>query len=305
MNRQDAAQGVIFREQLTLIEQKPFEKKYPAKKGRMILPLDSQGGPGTQKRKWRMMDRYGIAAALSDKGHKLPLVELSGEEFEATAKPYGIGAPFDWFEVEASKKSGQPLDSMKLVAARDGYEDLVDDLIFSGDPARKIQGLNDHPNIPIYTPGTSASGGDDTWPNKTQDEIIADVRSVLSGIRTTTKETQAANLVLLPTSRFDLIATMRVGDGGADRTVLQYLQSVFPSVKFDSWYRLETAGASSTKRMMALEVSEDVLYFWEPQPFTQYPDHKDGPFSWVVPYKGECGGVIVRRPLACAFMDGV
>ncbi len=304
-NREDAAQGVIFREQLTLIEKEPFEKKYPEKIGRSILPIDNAGGPGVGKRKWRMYDRFGIAAMLSPRSNKINLVELSGQEFEANAHDFGIGAPFNFTEVEEAKFAGVPLDSMKLTACRDGYEDLVDDLIFSGDPDNSIQGLNDHPNIPIYTPGTSAGAGDDTWPNKTVDEILADFRSVNTGIKSTTKQTHSPKLWLMSPERLDLISTLRLGDGGADRFLIDLLKNAFPGSKFASWDRLSTASVAGAQRLMALDVGKDIAYIWEPQAFTQYPQYQDGPFTWIVPYKGRFGGVVVRRPLAMAFMDGI
>jgi hypothetical protein len=305
MKREDASQGVIFREQLTLIEKEPFQKKYPAKVGRSLLPLDTQGGPGVLKRKWRMYDRFGIAAMLSPRSSKINLVELSGEEFEATAADFGIGAPFNITEVEQAQFAGVPLDSMKLTACRDGYEDLVDDLIFAGDPDNKIQGLNDHPNIPIYTPGVSAGSGDDTFPNKTIDEILADFRTLRTGVKSTTKQTHEPKLYVMSPERLDLISTLRVSDGGSDRFLLAVLLAAFPGSRFASWDRLSTAGVGGVQRLMALDTDKDVAYLWEPQPFSQYPQFQEGAFTWIVPYKGRFGGVVVRRPLACAYMDGI
>jgi hypothetical protein len=307
MNKQeknDAAQGVFFREQLTLLEAAALEKKYPAKKGRMLVPVDNTGGPGVVFRKWRMFDRIGVAKAISEAGDDLPLVSLSGQEFQAKAKSYGIAVPFTEDEIEQAKFAGEALDGMKMNAARDGYEDTVDDLIFSGDSSQGVQGLLDHPNVPIYTPGTSAGAGDDTWPNKTSAEIVADVDSVLTGMRTLTKDTQIANFVGLSIERLALLARMPMGSGDTNYTVMKHLKETFPGVIFDSINRLSTAGVGGVQRMIAMQQDKDVLYFWEPQSFTFYPEQRQL-FKRVIPAKGRVGGVIVRRPMAIAFMDGV
>jgi len=300
--KQDDAQGIFFQQQLTLIEQSLFQKKYPEKFGRKLVPLDNQGGPGVAFRKWRMLDRIGTAKAINNYADNLPMVSLSGQEFSARVKDYGIGFRWTIREIDEARFAGQPLDTMLANAARDGYEDTFDDLVFNGDVDNGVQGLMDPPTIPIYTPGTSSGSGDDTWPNKTGEEMIADVRSLVSGIKTLTKQTQAANLVWMSPERLDLLRTTNINS--TDKTILAYLQGAFPGVIFDECSRLSTMGVGGVQRMLAMQQDKDVLYFWEPQPYTTYPAQWEN-LAVKVPAKGAVGGCIVRRPLAIAFMDGI
>jgi hypothetical protein len=303
--RKDESQGVFFREQLTVMKATALEKKYPAKMGRRIVPVSNEGGPGAVFRKWRMFDRLGVAKALSEAGDNVPFVSLTGQEFSSKAHSYAIAAPFTDDELEQAQFGGVPLQQMKITAMRDGYEDTVDDLILLGSKEEGIQGLLDHPNVAVYTPGTSAGAGDDTFPNKTPLEIVADFDAIITGIRVATKRTQQVTLVLLSVERLALLARTPMGTGDTGYTILKHLQATFPGVIFDAVDQLSTAGVGSTQRLIAMEQSPDVIDFWEPQPYTMYPEFKDKPFRRVVPAKGRCGGVSLYRPLAVAFMDNI
>lgn len=301
-NRMDDAQGVWFREQLTVLEPEVMKKDYPGKSGRLLLPVDNSGGPGAAFKKYRLMDRLGVAKAINEAGDDLPLVSLTGQEFTNKAQDYGIGASWTQRQIDEAIFSKTSLESDLLEAARDGYEDKVDELIWTGDSAHGVQGLMDHPNIPIYTPGTSAGAGDDTWPNKTAEEMIADVRTLLSGIKVNTKNLYSANLVWVSPERLDLLATTYIS--GGSKTAMDVLKGAFPGIVFDSSYRLTTASAAGAQRMLAMFQDKKVAHAWEPQPFTVYgPQQKN--FKFIVPCKGAFGGVIVKRPLAIAFMDGI
>jgi hypothetical protein len=303
--RRDESQGVFFREQLTGMKATALEKKYPAKMGRRIVPVSNEGGPGAVFRKWKMFDRLGVAKALSEAADNVPFVSLSGQEFQSKAHSYAIAAPFSDDEIEQAQFAGVPLSQMKISAMRDGYEDTVDDLILIGSAAEGIQGLLDHPNIAVHTPGASAGAGDDTWPNKTALEMVADVDAPLTSIRVLSKGTQKADLVLLSIERLALLRRTPMGSGDTNYTVLKHLMEVHPGVIFDEIEQLSTAGVGATQRMIAMQQSADVLDFWEPQPYTTYPEFRDKPFRRVVPAKGRCGGVSLYRPLAAAFMDGI
>jgi hypothetical protein len=300
--KKDEAQGVFFAEQLTLIEATVAKKEYPAKHGRKLVPADNTGGPGVAARKWRQLDRLGMAKAISEYGDDLPMVSLSGQEFMAKVKDFGIAVTWTQREADEAQFAGVPLNADLAEAARDGYEDTVDELIWLGDIANGVQGLMEHPNIPIHTPGTSAGAGDDTWPNKTAIEMVADVVALLTGVETATKQIHQANLVWMSPERFNLLATTPMPN--TSMTVLAYLRGAYPGVVFDKCYRLSTSGAGGTQRMLALHQDKSVFYFWEPQSFTMYPAQQRN-FKFIVPCKGAVGGVIVKRPLAIAFMDGI
>lgn len=301
-HRNDDAQGVWFREQLTVLESDVMKKEYGNKTGRLLLPVDNTGGPGVAFKKYRLMDRLGVAKAINEAGDDLPLVSLTGQEFTNKAQDYGIGAAWSQRELDEAQFAKTSLEADLLEAARDGYEDKVDELIWTGDSARGVQGLMDHPNIPIYTPGTSAGAGDDTWPNKTAEEMIADVRTLLSGIKVNTKNLYAANLVWASPERLDLLSTTYIS--GGSKTAMEVLKGAFPGVIFDSSHRLTTASAAGAQRLIAMFQDKKVAHAWEPQPFSIYPAQQKN-FKYIVPCKGAFGGVIVKRPMAIAFMDGV
>ena len=113
-----------------------------------------------------------------------------------------------------------------------------------------------------------------------------------------------ANTVGMSIERLALIRRTPMGAGDANYTIAKFLGETFPGVVFFDHNKLTLASAAGAQRMIAFQQDADVLDFWEPQPFTIYPEVV-GVLKRTVVAKGRIGGVSVLRPLAIAFMDGI
>ena len=68
---------------------------------------------------------------------------------------------------------------------------------------------------------------------------------------------------------------------------------------------LDTAGASSSKRMVAYRRSPEVVKMHIPMPFRFLPAWQTGPLRFDVPGIFRVGGVDIRRPKAVRYLDGI
>lgn len=302
-SRNDANESLFFARDLEFQESKVYEKEYPAIKFRQIFPVDNSGGPGTLYVTYKMIDKAGMAQVLADAADDPPRVNLSAQEFTARVFPVADSCEYSQFELDAAQKTGTNLDGMLLDTARQAYERKLDEIASQGHTPTGLLGFNSNPNIPIATPTTSSGPGDDTWPNKTADEILADFTKLYRTVIANTLEVHQPTAVLLSTDRMSLLKQVRLSNTGV--FLLTALKDAYQGMEFLEWHRMATAGVGSVQRMAMYVRSPDVVQFREPAPFKIMPLRRSGAFRWSYDCAGHTAGVVVRYPLACAFMDGI
>jgi hypothetical protein len=294
----DAGSTAVLARQLEYIDTAAYEVKIPELKARKFIPLDTSVPAGAETMTYRMWDFYGMAKIVANYATDIPLVDATGSEFTQRIKTLADGYQFTVQDIAAAAMSGTALDTIRATVARKVMEAGVDHVAAFGVPEANMPGLLNHPNVPIITPTTG------TWTTATTTQILADLRKLVSQIGTNTAETQYPDTLLLPPSRFELLAGLAVGDS-LDRTLLQVFLSTNPHIKnIDSWNKLETAGVSGGPRAIAYLRSKEVLDLVIPQEFTQMPPQAKG-LAFEVPCMMRIGGVRVRYPLAMGYMDGI
>lgn len=304
-NRQDADESIFFARDLEHKESTVYAKKYPNLKFRELFPVDNQGGPGVLTITYKMLDRVGTAQIISDYAKDFPRVNLSAKEYTAPVKGIGNSAVYSQREVDAAMHAGVNLDGEMLATARESYEKGLDQIASDGTLGGKQTGLlgfNSNPNIPVIAPTVSSGSGDDTWPNKTADEIIADVNLVCVTVVQQSKDSHAVNTIALSPERHEILKRIRLPGTAVD--LLTYLGSVLEGVQFVRWSKMATAGIGGVQRLAAYQRDPEVVSFREPMPFKIYPIQQRM-LEYAYPCEGRAGGVVVRYPLACVFMDGI
>lgn len=301
--RNDAPESIFFARDLEYQESRVYETIFPAFKFREIFPVNNEGGEFVTTVSYRMYERSGIAKVLSDYANDWPLVDLAATETRIPVRKVGDAARFSDEEVGAAARNGVQLESRKLVEMRRAYEEKLDIIASSGDSSG-LMGLNNNPYIPVVAPTVSAGSGDDTWPNKTPDEIVADISLLEQTILANTQGSHSATFALLSPARAVYLRTARLSN--TNNTLLSYVQQAFPNITFMEWQRMATASAAGTQRLTLMERTPEVLEFLEPAPFRIRPlEHIPGSDVNMYRGAGKTGGVVVRRPLAIAHMDGI
>lgn len=300
--RDDANESLFFARDLEFQEARVYEKKYPALKFRTLFPVNNEGGAGSLFITYKMLDKTGIAQIISDYAQDLPRVNLSAVEVTKQVFSVANSATYSQREVDAARQSGTNLDSALLSTMREAYERKLDQLASSGDTRSGLEGFNTNPNIPIVAPTTSAGAGDDTWPNKTADEIIADFSLAYNTVLTNSANSHTPNAAFLSPERLALLGQVRIPSTGTPLS--EYLPKAFAGVQLFDWNRMSTASLAGAQRMALGVRDSEVLEFREPMPFKIYPLERSG-LKYTYIGEGRTAGMVVRFPLAWVFMDGI
>lgn len=288
-----------------------FEEKYPAFDYASYIPVNEDGDMwdvGTIVSS--LTGPVGRAEYLSGKGFDVP--NASSQMSQATSNFHlaGVGYELSLQEVNRASRMGVQLASRDASNARKVAEKFIFDRAMTGSTEKSFTGLLNNATVPTANVPADGTGSVTTWTAKTVDQMARDVNLALTDVYTNTRETELANTLMLPTSRFLTASTTRLGDTGS--TVLEFIQnnnaytavskqplSILPS----QW--LETAGASSTKRMVAYSRTPDVLEFFLPGAFTFLPDHPLSSMSWRVDGIMNVGQTEIYRPKGVSYRDGI
>ncbi len=298
----DAAQSAFFERELDLVKTGLFGVEYPQFKARQFIPVNNQGDGGVTTIRYRMRDKHGVAKIIADHGSDLPRATVSGQEFAQLVRPLGIEAAWTVQEIAAAARAGYALPAEELNAARFGMEYSLDQIAQLGDSDAGLKGLLNHSAV---TPDSVDDGAstDPEWETKTSDEIIKDIQEMVETMAADTLGVQKANTLLLPESSYAFIS-MKPRSTNSDTTVLSFLRSVMPGLAIEPWYALETAGDSSSKRMVLYKRDPSVLSLEIPMELQFLAPQAVGLEVRVAGWM-TTGGVLLYQPKAVVFRDHI
>lgn len=308
----DAQQAIGFaRPALYRTHATVFEEKYPAFDYATYIPVNEDGDMwdvGTVVTS--LSGPAGRAEYLSGKGFDIPNVSAQMSQGVSNFHLAGCGYELSLAEVNRASRMGVDISSRNGTGARKIAEKFIFDRAMTGSDEKGFKGLLNNATVPTANVAADGTGAATSWTTKTVDQMSRDVNQALTDVFTNTKETELANTLILPTSRFLTASTTRLGD--TESTVLEFIQnnnaytavskqplSILPSL----W--LETAGAGATKRMVAYSRTPDVLEFFLPGAFTFLPLHPLSSMSWRVDGIMNVGQTEIYRPKGVSYRDGI
>ena len=314
----DAQQALGFvRPQFYNIERTIYEVKYPSFDYASLIPVVTEGSEWARGTLFRSIDSAGQAQFLSGKGFDMPYADVTASQYTKGFEMAGIGYEWSLEEVSVAALEGRNLGDDKARAARRVAEQFLYNIAMTGRTDGVVStsekgwtGLLNDPTVPTTTAATGAGGGT-AWTGKTPNEIGADFNAGLIGVISTTQETEEADTVLIPTSRYNYIASIP-RTTGTDSTILSFLQAnnVFTQrtgrpLTIRGFRGLETAGAGGTKRMVTYRRAPDVLRFHLPMPHKFLPVWQKGSMTFEVPGIMRTGGTEIRLPSSISYIDGI
>jgi len=302
----DAQTAIGFaRPALYRVHNTVFEEKYPAFNYAEFIPVNEDGDMwdvGTIVTS--MSGPIGKAEYLSAKGFDIPNIGHQASQGITNFYLAGAGYEVTLQEVNRASRMGVDLPTKDASDARKVMEKFIYDRAMSGSTEKNTKGLINNASVP------QASAPTGTWGSATADQMLADVDAAVVDVYQNTKETELADTVLLPTTAFLVANRTRVGDTG--KTVLQYIiennaytaitkqpLSVMPSRE------LETAGNSSTRRIVAYAKNPGVLEFFLPGAPTFMPPHAISSLAYRVDGIMNVGQTEIYRPKGVSYRDGI
>lgn len=298
-----AATGFVI-EQSAHIETEVNRTVYPEIQYPGLIPVDTSAHPMTQTVAFYSSDMFGKADWINGNSDDIPNAGTERTMFQTAVYTAAIGYSFGWEEVQRAQRDGINLQAEDAMAARRAYEEMVDRVAFRGDATKSMNGLLNYPGIGI----SAVPNGN--WPAATEDQILADINSVIMDVATDTAYTSVADTLLLPPTRLMLLATRRLGD--TQSTIREFLEknNVYTlqtgqPLTIRGVAGLETAGAGGTARMIAYRRNPQVLKMHIPMPHRFLPVWQSGPLRWDVPGVFRLGGLDIRRPKEVRYADGI
>ncbi|WP_226780337.1 DUF2184 domain-containing protein [Oceaniglobus trochenteri] len=307
----DAMQASLgfAQKQTSHIEAGVYALRYPELNYAELVPVDTSAGEWAKSVTYYSMDGAGKAGWINGNGKDIPVVGASMNQHETAVYTAGIGYSYGYEEINQARLLGVALDSTKAGLARRAYEQMVYEIALNGDTTKGFEGLYAYTGVPAASVAADGTGSATAWSTKTPDQIIRDVNALLTGIVTTTKETELADTLILPTERFNYIASTRLTDTGL--TILEFIQkaNVYTAqtgqpLMIRGKRGLLTKGAGGTARMIAYRRSPEVLKLHLPMPHRFLPVQMEG-LQFTIPGVFRLGGVDVRLPKAISYGDGL
>lgn len=128
-------------------------------------------------------------------------------------------------ELESAAKLGRPVDAQKYEALKLKHQMDIDEQVYIGDTSLGLNGLVNQASSVVAQVGNVVNGasGSPLWANKTPDEILADVNTLLTGVWGNTGWSVMSGELRLPPVQFGQISTQKVSTAG-NISVLRYLE---------------------------------------------------------------------------------
>ena len=298
--------------QNTVIESTVVRMQYPEVQYPDLVPVDSAtGNEWVKSITYLSQDMMGRADWFHHTALDVPLAELSREKFERGIEMAAIGYRWTIEEVASAMNTpGLNLTADKATACRRAYEEFVDDIALRGSVPKQMQGLINSSLVTATTAPADGTGSSTTWASKTNDQVIRDINTALTGIATGTNWLYYADTVLLPPG----VLVGMAGRMFANQpiTLLDWIKKynvltvqTGRPITLAGVRGLETAGAGGISRLVAYRRDPQVLKMWIPMRHKFLPVWQRGPLVFDVPGIFRIGGLEIRMPAAMRYLDGI
>jgi len=309
----DAQQQIAFlTPQLYRINTAIEMRRYPSYDYARLVPVNTDGDMWDIGSVFYQGDVAGKVEFLAGKGFDMPYADIATTQFVQQNYLAGIGYEWSLQELQRAAKLGRNLGTEKADAARKVAESFIYSFFVRGSTEKGVTGLINNAAVPQATVPADGTSSATTWASKTPAQILRDVNLALTAPINATKETSIPNRLLLPSSRLQYLAATPIGTGDGGMTILtflrennQYTAQTGQPLEIIGSRELETAGASSSARMVAYEASRDVVQGHLPGPHEFLPAFQKSSMTWEVGGVLNVGGVEWRLPKGGVYYDGL
>lgn len=303
-NRTDAVSTVILARDLEHIQSKVYEKKFPQLKGRMLVPSETDVDPGANNYTTREYAPLGMAQMIAAYADDFPRADVVATESTTSIHGIGMAYGYDFQEQRAAQFAGRPLEQAKGNACRRAMEMKLDSIILNGESTRGLKGLFNLASANTVTVAADGVGGSQSFTTKTPDQQLRDLHAIANYAPEQTNGVETQDEMLVPLTLYHTISTTRMSDG-SDVTILKMFLDTSPYIKkVTPMPQLQTAGGSSSRRIVCYRNDPDVVKHILPQDFEQLPPFNKGK-SVVIDCHMRTGGVVSQFPMGVSYADNV
>lgn len=305
----DSQANLAFvRSQQQHVEPLAYEQQYPEIQYPRLVPVDTSAPEFTAAVTYVSTDGRGTAKWINGNARDIPTVGLNQAETTTQVYTAAIGYDYGWEEVGAARQLGRNLAAEKVVVARRVAEEMIDRVVLSGDTAKNFGSLINNAAVTPANVALNAAAASRLWTAKTPLEIVADINEALMDTWSVSLQVEMADTVLLSTGRLGYLATRGMSVDNP-MSVLEYIMKnnlyTFKTkqpLTFEAVRGLETAGVSTTQRMVTYTRRPDIVKFHLPMAHRFLEVQIDGLY-FMVPGVMRLGGIDIKRPGSFRYRD--
>jgi len=295
--RMDASSVLHLARQLEELDNETYWVEYPEYVGVQILPIKGNISPGAETYTYQIRDRIGAFAYSANLSDDSPNQDIAGDSETAKLFSWRGHYAYSIQDMRRGQMAGLPLENDRALATRENAETKLDELLAIGDSSLGITGFYNNSNVS----SVSAATGD--WENTatTADNIVEDLNKVVRTVVKDTKGRVIPNAIVLTPTQAAVADTKRLPN--TEVSALDYFRKKNPQIAISQWARGETAGATSSRRLMCGRMDRRTLEALVPVRFETFAPELRG-LTYRVEAHMRSGGVIYRYPGAWRYMDG-
>lgn len=292
---QDAEAGVVLARNLTQVDPRIFEKKYPEltflNSG---VQIDNTGGYARRIQSLRLVEEGGFKD-VNDRSDNKGKISLEGED--SFLPVYVKEATSHWSddEIEEANLQGVNLVQRFLQAHNKKYNQTVDSIGFIGQ--------NDSDGLLNYS-GFSSTSATNAIALATAQELYDDISGLIRAQWDAVFNTAEykANVVTMPTDVYNKIAATILNTTAGSASVLKALQDNYPGVSFMATAKADSVDGSSVT--CAFSTSDEVMKMRIPVPLKVSEIYRNG-FAYSVDSKFRIGGLDILEDAGGYLLTGL
>ena len=297
----DTLATVWYTDQLRLMEAAAYKRITPALVARDVFPVDAAQNPYAKSISFMTFDETGEAKVLADGALDAPMGDLSASETEYPVVFIGAGFDQSNWDIIAAQKLGVDLNARQVNNTYDRINRLINKLIFHGDAARGVIGLENDSSV---TTTAATHGG---WiSGDSADYILADLNVQYARHQDTCLGAHPVTDILLPVKEYTYLSTKR-SSAYSDRTLLQYLVECLPFIAAPANIHAvpEMKNFVSTDEYCVMyNKTPECMQAKIPQEIFFLPPEVHG-FGQRVLAGARCGGLHIHFPKSVDMMSGI
>lgn len=298
---QDSQAGVILARNLTHVDPKIFEKKYPE----LVLltsgvDVDNSGGYANVIQSLRIIEKGGYTVS-NDQDDNKGKITLTGEDSTIKVYPYQAHSSWTDDEVKAAEQAGINLPSQFLSAHNKIYNQDIDRIGLVG-----MTGGVGLLNTTAFTADSAAGAAASLTAIQLYQEIADLITDQHSAVNNTPE--YKANVVIMPTRVMNVARSKLLSNEDSVKNVMKALQENFPDVQFVASNRGDTianGGNLATSSTVAFANNGEALKMRIPVPLTIGEITKPSSFEFRVDSKFRIAGLDVLEATAGRRLTGL
>lgn len=250
---------------------------------------------------------------IAANGNSAPGVSVDSDKVNTPFRYLQRNVTYSQLELNKSVRTGQPIDTAKLIGLNKLYQLNIDKAVYLGaqDNFANFQGLVNSDQVTNVADVALGVSGFTEWTTKTPDEIVQDINSAIDSAWQASGLQFPPNKVLLPPANFSYICSQKVSDAG-NVSILNYIkmnciateQVGSVDIKPLKFLTAGPNGAVIDKNRMVVYTNDYELVRFPYAPVMGGPAWQMG-FDYFRPYMYGLGQMEFVYPMTFAYRDGI